>query len=196
MADNLNGSIVKGVSWNLIETLVSYLVQFVIGIVLARLLTPHDYGLIGVVNIFIIISAAFVKAGFGQAYIRKADADARDASTVFYINLGISLVFYAILFFTAPYIATYFHQQQLVSIVRILGLVVIVNALNVIQIAIIRKNLLFKKKAIVAIVSVVLSGIGGILCAYNGMGVWSLVVQQLLSKLIYCILLYIKSPWP
>ena len=195
MADNLNGSIVKGVSWNLIETLVSYLVQFVIGIVLARLLTPHDYGLIGVVNIFIIISAAFVKAGFGQAYIRKADADARDASTVFYINLGISLVFYAILFFTAPYIATYFHQQQLVSIVRILGLVVIVNALNVIQIAIIRKNLLFKKKAIVAIVSVVLSGIGGILCAYNGMGVWSLVVQQLLSKLIYCILLYIKSPW-
>ena len=195
MAENLNGSIVKGVSWNLIETVVHYLIQFVIGIILARLLTPHDYGLVGVVAIFITISQAFVKAGFGQAFIRKADADDRDASTVFYINLSISLAIYAILFLAAPLIARYFHQEQLVSIVRVLGLVIIVNAFNVIQIAIIRKNLLFKKKAIVAIVSGLLSGIAGIICAYNGMGVWSLVVQQILSKLIYCILLYIKSPW-
>lgn len=194
-SQNLNGAIVKGISWNLVETAVSYLIHFVIGIILARLLMPADYGVVGVVAIFVTISDACVKAGFGQAYIRKADADDTDANTVFYINLGISLLLYVALYFAAPAIARYFHEPQLVQIVRVLCLVIVINALTVIQLAILRKHLAFKKKAIASIVSGLVSGIVGVVCAYRGWGVWSLVVQQLLSKGLYCVQLHLFSPW-
>ena len=110
MAENLDRQIVKGVSWNLIETFSVYLSRFLIGVVLARILFPADFGLIAIITIFISISDVFVNAGFGQAFIYKKDASKEDADTIFVINLVIGLIIYAVLFFIAPYIASFFNQ--------------------------------------------------------------------------------------
>ena len=195
MEENLNNQIVKGVSWNLIETAVSYLVRFVIGIILARLLMPSDFGLIGMTAVFIAVSDIFVRAGFGQAFIRKENVTSVDADTVFYINLTVGLLIYLLLFLTAPLIAAYFNEPKLVDIVRVLSLVVVLNSFNVIQYALIRRHMLYKRKAVVTILSSMISGVAGVLCAYKGMGVWSLVVQQLVSRVILCLLFYHVSDW-
>lgn len=195
MAENLNTKIIKGVSWSLIETCVAYFIRFFIGIILARLLFPSDFGLVGMIAIFIAISDVFVKAGFGQAFIKKKDTTDVDANTVFFINLAISVAIYIVLYFAAPLIASYFHEPALVQIVRVLCLVIIINSLNVIQHSIIRKEMQFKKKAILTVISSLVSGCIGVLCAYKGLGVWSLVIQQLANRLVLCILFYSTSKW-
>ena len=128
MAETLNTKIVKGVSWSLTETFVAYFIRFFIGILLARILMPSDFGMIGMITIFIAISDVFVKAGFGQAFIRKKHTTDIDANTVFFINLSISVAIYIILFFAAPYIASYFHEPRLVKLIRVLCLIIIVNS--------------------------------------------------------------------
>ena len=195
MAETLNTKIVKGVSWSLIETFVAYFIRFFIGILLARILMPSDFGMIGMITIFIAISDVFVKAGFGQAFIRKKDTTDIDANTVFFINLSISVAIYIILFFAAPYIASYFHEPGLVKLIRVLCLVIIVNSFNVIQHSIIRKEMQFKRKAILTVSSSLVGGVVGVLCAYKGLGVWSLVIQQLTNKIVLCILFYSTSEW-
>lgn len=195
MADNLNRQITKGVSWNLIEMGSAYFVRFFIGIVLARMLSPSDFGLIGMTAIFISISDVFVKAGFGQAFIYKKNVTNKDADTVFFLNLIVSLIFYAILFFCAPLIAEFFKTEQLINVIRLLSLVIIVNSLNVIQYSIIRREMQFKRKAIITVIASCGSGIVGILMAYNGFGVWSLVAQQLSNRILLCIMFYATSKW-
>lgn len=193
--ENINTKTIKGVSWTFIETVSVYFVRFFIGVVLARLLVPSDFGLIAMITIFISISDVFVNAGFGQAFIQKKNATPVDADTVFFINLALGCIVYGILYFSAPIIASFFNQPPLKSLLRVLCLVVIINALNVIQYSLIRKELQFKKKAILQVFSSVTSGIIGIACAYNGLGVWSLVVQQICNKSLMCILLYYTSTW-
>ena len=195
MAENLDRQIVKGVSWNLIETFSVYLSRFLIGVVLARILFPADFGLIGMTAIFISISDVFVKAGFGQAFIYKKDVTGKDADTVFILNLGTSLIIYLLLFFSAPLIADFFHSEKLVDIIRILSLIIIVNSLNVIQYSIIRREMQFKRKAIITVIASVSSGIVGIMMATNGYGVWSLVTQQLANRIFLCIMFYATSSW-
>ena len=195
MTDSLNRQTAKGVSWAFIETASVYTVRFVVGIILARLLFPSDFGLIGMITIFISISDVFVNAGFGQAFIQKKDATRQDANTVFVINFTLGLFVYAILFFAAPLIADFFNKPILVPLVRALTIVVLINSLNVIQHAMIRKDLQFKKRAILTVSSSAVSGGIGIAFAYNGFGVWSLVIQQLCNRGILCLLLYIFSKW-
>lgn len=195
MAEDLNNKIVKGVSWNLIETGTSYFVRFVIGIILARLLTPADFGIIGMTAIFISVSDVFVRAGFGQAFIYKKNVTAVDANTVFFLNLGVSVVIYAILFFAAPFIAEFFHTAALTEVIRLLCLVIIVNSMNVIQFSMIRREMQFKRKAIITVCASLAGGIIGIIMAYSGFGVWSLVVQQLSNRIFTCCLLYTTSSW-
>ena len=195
MENNLNTIIIKGLSWNFIETLILFTTRFIIGIILARILAPSDFGLIGMTIIFISISDVFVKAGFGQAFIRKKDTKEIDANTVFLINLFTALAIYIIVFLTAPLISDFFHEPKLVNITRVLCLMIIINSLNVIQYAFIRKQMLFKRKAILTIISSISSGIIGIICAYKGLGVWSLVVQQLMNRMVLCILFYSYSTW-
>lgn len=195
MAENLDRQIVKGVSWNLIETFSVYLSRFLIGVVLARILFPADIGLIAIITIFISISDVFVNAGFGQAFIYKKDASKEDADTIFVINLVIGLIIYAVLFFIAPYIASFFNQEILTSLIRVFSVIVIINAFNVIQNSIIRKEFQFKKRAIVTIIATFFGGGLGIFCAYSGLGVWSLVIQQLSNRLLLNILLYFSCKW-
>ena len=195
MSKGFSEHAVKGVSWNLIEAVSVYASRFVIGVILARLLFPADFGLIGMITIFISISDVFVNAGFGQAFIQKKDADDKDASTVFIINLLLGVIVYLILFLGAPFIADFFRQPKLVPLVRVLSLVVIINSMNVIQHSVIRKKFQFRKRAILTIIATLVSGTIGIVSAYIGYGVWSLVIQQLSNRVILCLLLYMKSDW-
>lgn len=195
MAESLKKKTAKSVGWGFVETLSTYVVRFIIGIILARLLTPNDYGLIGLVTVFLSISDVFVNAGFGQAFIQKKDATQVDANTVFGINLVIGLVVYGLFWLLAPTIADFFKQPLLTLIIRVFFIVIIINSLNVIQQSIIRKELQFKKRAILTFSSSLLSGVIGIIAAYQGLGVWSLVIQQISNKGILCVLLYITSPW-
>jgi O-antigen/teichoic acid export membrane protein len=193
--DNIGKKAVKGVSWSMIETGSIYFIRFFLGIVLARILTPADFGLIGIILIFVSISDVLVNAGFGQAFIQKQNTTNVDADTVFYINIFIAFIIYGILFLFSPVIAVFFKQPLLVKLIRVLSLIIIVNSLNVIQLSIIRKELLFKKKAVITVIASVISGIVGVLCAHVGYGVWSLVIQQLLGKSLLCIMLFKASSW-
>ncbi len=195
MADNLNKQIVKGVSWTFVETFSMYFVRFAIGIILARLLLPQEFGVIGMAAIFIAVSEVFISAGFGQAYIYKENVTDKDANTVFYLNLAISLLIYSVVFLLAPQIAHFFNTPQLKDVIRVLFIVVIIDAFSIIQYSIIRKNFLFKKKALARLIASILSGIVGIVMAYIGFGVWSLVTQQICSHLFICIILYLLSNW-
>lgn len=195
MAESLKKKTAKSVGWGFIETLSTYVVRFVIGIILARLLTPNDYGLIGMVTVFLTVSDTIINSGFGQAYVQKKDADDLDADTVFFINFGISIILYAGFWIIAPYIALFFRQEILTSIIRVLFIILIINSFNVIQLSIIQKELLFRKRAILTFICAVISGAMGIICAYRGLGVWSLVIQQILNRILLCFLYYIKSTW-
>jgi len=186
---------VKSVSWNLIGRMGVFGMNIILGIILARLLTPKDYGLIGLIAVFFSISAIFINSGLGMAYIRKKTVNDTDANTVFFINLVISLVIYILLWFFAPVIASFYDQPILVELTRVYGFIVIINAFRIIQDSQIRRELNFKKRTKFTLLSTLISGIAGITSAYYGLGVWSLVIQQLLNSFILTFGLAVTNTW-
>ena len=175
---------ITGLRWSMVEKFSSQGVSFLISIVIARLLTPADYGLIGLTAVFIGIPQVFISSGFGTALVKKIDRTETDFSTMFYYNTGISLLCYLILFISAPFIANYFEQQELTGIIRILGLNFVFNSFQLVQIVKCRINLDFKIQAKITFIGVIGSGIIGLTCAFCGMGVWALVIQSIASNFI------------
>lgn len=192
---NLKQKSVDGVIWTLAEKFGIQFIKMILGIILARLLTPDDYGLIGMITVFFVISNVFIDSGFGLAYIQKKDASDDDASTIFYFNLAISTFFYAILWFSAPLIAEFYNQEQLVELTRIMSLILIINSFAIIQVSKLTKDVDFRKKTIIMLVSALLSGGAGITAALNGYGVWSLVIQGITSAFIKTTGLWIFYKW-
>lgn len=164
-------------------------------ILMARILTPADYGIVGMLAIFIAISQSLVDSGFSQALIRKQDRSEIDNSTVFYFNIAVGIVMYLILFFSAPLIADFYSEPLLVPITRAIGLSVVFNSLVVVQRALLTVNLDFKTQAKASLVGAVISGAIGISMAYTGFGVWAIVWQQLSNLAIVTILLWILAHW-
>lgn len=195
MAEGLRNTAVSGVIWSFVERFSVQGVQFVITIIMARILTPADYGLIGMLAIFMGVSQVFIDGGFSKALIQTKDKDERDFSTVFYINLGISLLVYAILFFSAPAIATFYNQPLLTPITRIYSLNLIVNSLSAVNKTLLVIRVDFKTLSKISLSSAILSGIAGIYCAYTGWGVWALVVQVIVSSLINTLLGFFFVKW-
>lgn len=195
MAEGLGKESVVGVSWKLIETIIGYFFRISMAIVLARLLEPDDYSLLGIALIFFAIAEVFITSGLGQAYIFKSDATDEDAETIFTVNLILSLLFFSILWFSAPYISSFFNRIELVTVVRIMSFVVILNAMNVVQVAMIRKQLNFKKITLINLISSLAGGLLGIGLAFSGFGYWSLVGQQLFGKLLATFLYMNLSEW-
>ena len=171
------------------------LIQFVFGIILARLLLPEDYGLIGMITIFITISQALVEGGFSRALIQKKNADQIDYSTTFFFNFFISLVIYVILFGTAPLIANFYAQPLLIDLVKVVGLNVIISSVAIIQRTILIKKINFKIQAITNIIAGLTGALIGIGCAVSGFGVWSLVIQYLSRNIMTSLLFWILSDW-
>ena len=195
MAETLKNKTVNGLAWSALDNTARYGIQFVIGIVLARLLSPDDYGLLGLVGIFTVVCTALVNGGFTTALIRKKDATDDDFNTVFICNLSMSLFLYALIFVCAPLIAEFFGRDELVALVRVSSLGLIIGALALVQQTRLTKRIDFKTQTKITLVSSAMSGIVGIAMALLGFGVWALVAQQLASHVLSTIQLYIYNRW-
>jgi len=192
---SLKQKTVTGLMWSFIENLANQGTNFIIGIVLARLLVPRDFGLIGMITIFIAISQSFIDSGFSQALIRKKDCTQADYSTVFYFNLLVGVVFYLLLFFSAGAISIFFREPQLKLLVRVLGINLIINALSIIQITQLTKRIDFKLQTRITVLFSIGSGVISIWMALNGFGVWSLVAKSLSQYALQTIFLWIWNGW-
>lgn len=179
MTADLKEKALTGVSWSFIDNICRNGINFLIGIVLARLLSPVEFGIIGIVMIFVLISNVIVDSGFSQALIRKRNCSLEDYSTVFFYNLCVSIVFYFVLFFASGMISALFDEPILKNVLKLVGLVLIINSFHTIQKTIIFKNINFRFETKINAVSFLFAGLIGIVLAYFGYGVWSLVVKML-----------------
>ena len=170
-------------------------VSFVVTVILARILTPEIFGLVGLLAIFIQVSQTLILAGFNEALIQKKDTDEEDYSSVFWLNLVLSIVIYLILFFVAPFIASFYHQPILTKLTRTLSLVFIINAFAYVQETRLRKEMRFRTLTVIHIPSVVLAAIVSIVMAIEGFGVWSLIAMQLVSQIAYAVQIWIYARW-
>lgn len=195
MGDGLKTKTVKGMGWSALDNAARHGMQFVVGIVLARLLSPDDYGLLGLVGIFTMVCTALTSGGFQAALIRKKDATDDDFNTVFICNLGMSLLLYAVVFLCAPLIADFFNREELVALVRVSSLGLIIGALAMVQQTRLTKRIDFKTQTKITLAASAVSGAVGIGMAIAGFGVWALVAQQLASHIMSTILLYIYNHW-
>lgn len=195
MPDNLKQKTIKGVSWSLVDNVANQGVTFVVGLVLARLITPEEYGLIGIIMIFIALFNCIVDSGFSNSLIRENSATSLDYNTIFIVNMATSIVLYFVLFECSPLIGTFFHHPELDILLKVTGIIVIVNATTIIQRTILVKAIDFKTQSIASLISSLLSGAAGIVAAFYGLGVWSLVLQQVARQLLYSIVLWMKGRW-
>ena len=193
--ENIKKSVLSGLIWKFIEVLSVDGVSFIVSIILARLLMPEDFGEISLVSIFITLANVFVVYGLGTALIQKKDSDSVDFSSVFYFNGALSIVLYFILFFSAPFIASFFESPNLTLILRILGLRIPIASISTIQNAYISKHMQFRKAFWGSLGGTVLSAAVGIWMAYTGYGVWALVGQSLGATLVNCVVLFFVIRW-
>ncbi len=191
----LRGIALKGILWSSIERFSSQGVQFILGLILARILMPSDYGLIGMLGIFLAVTQLLIDGGFVTALIQKKNRDELDYSTAFYFNLLVAVFFYLLLFLIAPLIADFFNQPQLIWLTRIICLSVLINSFGIVPRAKFTINLDFKSQTKASVISILISGIVGICLAFNGCGVWSLVIQANLKSSIEIIVLWYISKW-
>lgn len=181
--------------WKLMERIGTRGITIIIGIVLARLLYPEDYGAIAIINVFINIAQSFVSGGFSNALVQKKNTDLLDFSSVFYLSLSIASIMYLLLFFGSPFIANYYDMQILTPAIRVVSLGLFFGSFNSIQNAIIEKKMYFKKLLISSLGAALLSGVVGIIMAYRGFGVWALVVQHLVNQISVCIIMWFNIKW-
>lgn len=193
--ESLKNKTVKGASWSFIDSIAGQGITFLVGLVLARLLTPEEYGLIGIITIFIAVFNSIVDSGFSNALIRKNDAKDIDYNTVFISNLVVSIVLFGVLFFCAPVISRFFNQPQLIPLIRVMGSIVIINAFAIIQRTIFVKKVDFKTQTKISLISSIASGAVGIGMAVGGCGVWSLVGQQISRQFLNSAFLWLFSKW-
>ena len=192
---SLRNTTVKGIGWSFTDSLLGQGITFLVGVVLARLLSPEEYGLLGIMMIFIIISESIVNSGLSNALIRKQDTTERDYNTVFLTNLCLSFVMYGVLYLCAPLISLFFEKPQLTILLRVMGFVVIFNALALVPLTKLTKKVDFKTITYCSFAASVISGIIGISMALTGYGVWALVGQQISRQLIHSFALWIANKW-
>ena len=191
----LKDKTVKGLVWSGIDNVAQFAVSFIVSIVLARLLTPDDYGLIGIITIFTAVCTVIINGGFTTALIRKKDATDDDYNTVFIVNLLLSLLLYTVIFLCSPLIADFFRREELVALTQVSSLGMVVGALALVQQTRLTKRIDFKTQAKITLVASVCSGVVGIVMAVIGFGVWALVGQTLSSQILRTVLLWFYNKW-
>lgn len=187
--------VIAGLFWKFGERISAQLVSLIVSIVLARLLDPTDYGAVALVMVFITIANVFVSNGFGNALIQKKDADMLDFSSVFYINILLGIILYCNLFYISPYIADFYNMPILNPALRVLAIRIPIASINSVQHAYVSRNMLFKRFFFSTLFGTLLSGVVGIVMAYNGFGVWSLIAQYLTNTCIDTIVLWFTVHW-
>ena len=185
----------SGMVWSALQRYSMLGIQFISGIILARLLTPFDYGCIGMLSIFMVLADAFIDGGFGSALIQKKRPTQVDYSTIFWWNCGMALVMYSVLFFCAPAISRFYDTPILCDVLRVQGLLLFIHAFNLIQRNQLKKDLNFKFLSIVTITTSLI-GLGvTVLMAYKGYGVWALVTQNLILSAIPSLVFWFYVKW-
>lgn len=195
MSGSLKDKALSGSFWSLADNLAGSGITFLVGLVLARLLSPEEYGVIGIIMIFIAVFNSIVDSGFSNALIRKKDATDTDYNTVFFFNLLISIVLFFVLYLSANAISNYFKIPILVPVTKVMASIVIINAFTIIQRTILVKNIDFKTQTKVSLMASLVSGVVGIGMAIMGYGVWSLVGQQISRQLMNSLFLWIFNKW-
>lgn len=188
-------SFFSGFFWKFNEQIASQLVSFIVSIVLARILTPKDYGIVSLVNVFIVIANVFVTSGFSAALIQKKDATQLDFSTIFHCSLIFSFVIYGIIYLCAPLIGDFYRNKALIWVVRVFALQLPLSSFNSIQQAYVSRHMAFRKIFVSTTIATILSGILGIIFALNNFGVWALVFQTILSTVFQTLVLFLEIPW-
>ena len=195
MADSVRTKLVHGVVWNFTEKILVKAVSFAIGVILARLLSPSDYGLMGMMAIFLSVSSVFIEGGFAKALIQRQNCQDIDYSTAFVTNVSMSLIIYVVLFFAAPFIATFYEEPILKPLTRVMGLTFVLGSFNIVQRAKLMKNVDFKSLAQINVLSILVTGAIGIGMAYQGFGVWALVGQAIGQTLFLLLIFPFYSKW-
>lgn len=195
MGTSLTDKTTKGVLWNSLDKFANYGIGFLVGIILARLLSPEEYGLIGIIGIFTAIFNVILDSGLSTALIRKEKVTDTDYCTVFYTNLVLSFALTTTLYFCAPLISTFFKRPELTPYTQVMSIILVLNALSITQQARLTKKVDFKTQTKISLIAHTLSGVIGIAMAFLGFGVWALVFQQLSSRLFITILLWIYNKW-
>lgn len=192
---SLGSQMLKGLAWSGIGRISVQVVQFIIGIILARILTPKEYGIIGILLVFITISNVFIDSGFTKALIQKQQRTIRDISTVFWFNIFISIICYLLLWITAPYIANFYDLGELSLLLRILSFSLIINALYTVPTTLFTIDLDFKTISKINLIATILSGIVAIYFAHIGYGVWALVIQIIVRSILTALLTWLMAKW-
>ena len=195
MAKTLKQKAASGIIWTALQKYSTMFIRFISGIILARLLTPYDYGCIGMLAIFMVLAEAFIDGGFGSALIQKKQPTQEDYSTIFYWNLGMAVLMYAILFISAPAIARFYNIPLLCDVLRVQGLVLFIYAFNIVQRNQLRKKMNFKMLSIVTITTSIIALGVTIFMAYKGFGVWALVAQNLITAAIPAFVFWFFIKW-
>lgn len=191
----MKNKVVKGLFWKLLENGGAQAVQFIVAIILARLLTPAEYGVVGIITIFITIANVFVQSGFSTALVQKKDADASDFSSVCYFELVLSVVLYGVLYVAAPHIAAFYAIEELREIVRVLGIVLFPGAVISVQTAYVSRNMEFKGLFLSTLAASLVSGVVSIGMAMAGWGVWAMVGQQMIYYFALMLVLFLTVSW-
>lgn len=195
MSDGLKRKTLHGLFWSFIDRVGQQGIQFVISIMLARLLLPAEFGLVGMLTIFLMIGQTFINSGFGAALIQKKDATHAEECSIFYFNILVGFLAAGVLCVAAPWIAAFYGQQLLVPLTRVLSLHMVISGFAVVHAALLTRHVDFKTQTKVSITATALSGTIGVIMALNGFGIWSLVAQSLSSTLARTILLWFFNPW-
>ena len=192
---SLKQKTVSGLIWSFVDTMAGQGITFIVGIILARLLSPREFGLIGMLTVFIAVSQSFIDSGFSNALIRKKDCSNTDYSTVFYFNLAVGVLFFILLYLSAPPISGFFNEPELTAILQVMGVVLIIDSLTIIQRTILTKRIDFKLQARISVIASIGSGFVAIAMAFNGFGVWALVAQRLVKQGLNSLFLWIWNRW-
>lgn len=195
MADGRGSKAASSLLFKLAESTGMQVISFVVSLLLARLLTPGDYGVLTTLTVFIAISQVFVQSGMSTALIQKKDVDDTDLSSVFFFSLGIAGGLYALLYAAAPAIAAYFEAEQLRDTLRVLALVLFPGAFTCVQNAVVARQMAFRKQMLCSLTATVLSGVTGVTMALGGLGSWALVGQQLVNQVVLAGLMLVFLPW-
>ena len=186
---------INAVIWSGVERLSSQMIRFVVGVILARLLIPAEFGLIGMLALFIGVAQVFVNCGFGEGLIQKQNTTHRDECSVFYFNVAFGALASAVLYALAPWIANFYHQPILTSLTRLMALDVVLNSFGIIQTMLLTRKIDFKTQLKVSVISTVISGVIAVLLAIQGFGVLSLAAQVLLGDALRVLLLWVFHSW-
>lgn len=186
---------ISGVIWEGVGRYSALGIQFVVTIIIARILTPADFGVIGLLTVFIALGQIFLDSGFSQALIQKKDTTEIDLSSVFFLNMILGIGVYLLLYILSPFVAEFYNIPELTNYSRILFLIIPINSFGLVQNVIIQKELAFKKTATASVLSAVISGVVGVVMAYNGYGIWSLIGQQITLNFSRTLLYILQRRW-